>query len=254
MDRDTDGKDMQRRKMILGAGAGLMASPAVATEATHLPGDLPAGTRDVARFVNLPDKQRLLRLSDRPPNYATPVNVFTEAVTPNDRFFVRYHLAGVPSAADMDGWSLSISGNAIDRPVQLKMSDLLDLPSNQVLAVNQCAGNRRGLTMPHVAGVEWDSGAMGCAFWRGPTLREVLKTAGVKAEALEVRFAGADKPPMDGTPAFDKSLPAREGDGPRYHRRDFHEQCAAAVAQRVPGAACRTGLDRHILDEAPDPY
>jgi sulfite dehydrogenase len=201
------GKDMRRRKMILGAGAGLLASPAVAAEATRVAADLPAGTRDVARFVNLPGKQRMLRLTDRPPNYATPVNVFTEAVTPNDRFFVRYHLAGVPSAADMDGWSLSITGNAVDRPVQLKMSDLLDLPTNQVLAVNQCAGNRRGLTVPHVAGVQWDSGAMGCAVWRGPALREILKAAGVKAEALEVRFAGADKPPMDGTPAFEKSLP-----------------------------------------------
>jgi hypothetical protein len=48
----------------------------------------------------------LLQLADRPPNYETPVEAFTDTVTPNDRFFVRYHLAGVPSAADMDGWTL----------------------------------------------------------------------------------------------------------------------------------------------------
>jgi DMSO/TMAO reductase YedYZ molybdopterin-dependent catalytic subunit len=198
---------MRRRNMIVGAGAGMMTFPAAAAEATRLPSELPAGTRQIAHFVNLPDKQRMLRLSDRPPNYATPLNVFTEAVTPNDRFFVRYHLAGVPSAADMEGWSLSIVGNAVDHPVQLKMRDLLDLPFSEVLAVNQCAGNRRGLTIPHVAGVQWDSGAMGCAVWRGPRLREVLKAAGLKPEALEVRFAGTDKPLMEGTPAFEKSLP-----------------------------------------------
>ncbi|MDR3532331.1 MAG: molybdopterin-dependent oxidoreductase [Rhodopila sp.] len=180
-----------------------------------MPAELPDGTRAVAQFVNLPDKRRMLRLTDRPPNYATPVNVFTDVVTPNDRFFVRYHLAGVPSAADMDGWSLTIGGDAVNRQIRLKMSDLLDLPTNQVLSVCQCAGNRRGFFDPHVAGVQWPDGGMGCAVWRGPALRDVLKAAGVKAEALEVWVGGADKPPMEGTPPFRKSIPiekAMDGD------------------------------------------
>jgi sulfite dehydrogenase len=198
---------MRRRDMIAEAGAALLASPAVAAESTHIPAGLPDGTRQIARFVNLPDKRRMLRLVDRPPNYAAPVNVFTDVVTPNDRFFVRYHLAGVPSAADMDGWSLSIIGDAIERPIRLKMSDLLDMPSNEVLAVCQCAGNRRGFVDPHVPGVQWPDGGMGSAVWRGPVLRDVLKGAGVKTEALEVWFGGADKPVMDGTPPFRKSLP-----------------------------------------------
>ena len=198
---------MRRRTMIAGAGAALIASPSVAAESTSLPADLPDGTRQIARFVNLPDKRRLIRLTDRPPNYETPVDAFTTSVTPNDRFFVRYHLAGVPSMADLAGWSLAIDGDAIERPVQLKMSDLLGLPSNEVASVCQCAGNRRGLSLPHVAGVEWGDGAMGCAVWRGPALRDVLKAAGVKPGAIEVWLAGADTPAMDTTPAFRKSLP-----------------------------------------------
>ena len=206
---------MRRRDMIAGAGAALIASSSVAGESTRLPTDLPDGTKQIARFVDLPDKPRLLRLADRPPNYETPVDVFTNAVTPNERFFVRYHLAGVPSAADLDDWSLSIGGDAVNRPVQLKMSDLLDLPSNEVLSVCQCAGNRRGLVLPHVAGVQWGDGAMGCAVWRGPALRDILKAAGVKAEAVEVLLAGADKPVLEGTPSFRKTLPmekAMDGD------------------------------------------
>jgi len=206
---------MRRRDMIAGAGAALLASPAMAGESTHLPADLPDGTRRIEKFVNLPDKPRMLRLADRPPNYETPVDIFTSAVTPNDRFFVRYHLAGVPSAVDLDGWSLRIDGDAVDRPVQLRMSDLLDLPSNEVLSVCQCAGNRRGLSLPHVPGVQWGDGAMGCAVWRGPALRDVLKAAGVKAEALEVWLKGADKPVLETTPSFRKSLPmdkAMDGD------------------------------------------
>jgi sulfite dehydrogenase len=206
---------MRRRHMIAGAGAALVASPSVAGESTRIPAGLPDGTRSIARFVNLPEKRRMLRLTDRPPNYASPVNVFADAVTPNDRFFVRYHLDSVPSAAALDGWSLSVGGDAVQRPVQLKLSDLLDLPPNQVLSVCQCAGNRRGFVEPHVAGVEWTDGAMGCAVWRGPALRDVLKAAGVKTEALEVWFGGADKPLLEGTPPFRKSLPiekAMDGD------------------------------------------
>ncbi len=201
--------------MIAGAGATFLATRTVANESTRLPTDLPDGTRQIARYVDLPDKGRLLRLSDRPPNYETPVDVFNSAVTPNDRFFVRYHLAGVPSANDLEDWSLTINGDAVDKPVRLKLSDLLDLPSNEVLAVCQCAGNRRGLAQPHVPGVQWGDGAMGCAVWRGPALRDVLNTAGVRPNAVEVWLAGADRPVLESTPPFHKSLPmekAMDGD------------------------------------------
>jgi sulfite dehydrogenase (cytochrome) subunit A len=206
---------MRRRNMIAGAGAALFASPSVAAESTRIPAALPDGVRQIAQFADLPDKRRLLRLTDRPPNYATPINVFADAVTPNDRFFVRYHLAGVPSADDMDGWMLSIGGDAVEHPVRLKMSDLQDLPSNELLAVCQCAGNRRGFVDPHVAGVQWTDGGMGCAVWRGPALRDVLKAVGVKPGALEVWLGGADKPVLEGTPPFRKSIPmekAMDGD------------------------------------------
>jgi sulfite dehydrogenase len=193
----------------------MVATSSHAVESTRLPAVLPDGTREIARFVDLPEKRRLLCLTDRPPNYATPVNVFTDAVTPNERFFVRYHLAGVPSAADMEGWTLSIGGDAVTRPIKFSMSDLLDLPTNEVLSVCQCAGNRRGLCVPHVAGVQWPDGGMGCAMWRGPALRDVLNAAGLKPDALEVWLRGADKPPLESTPPFRKSIPmekALDGD------------------------------------------
>jgi sulfite dehydrogenase len=205
---------MRRRDMIAGAGAGLLAAPAFAAETMRLPAELPDGTRQIARFVNLPDKRRLIELTDRPPNYETPIDVFTNMVTPNDRFFVRYHLSGIPTAEELNNWSLTVGGNAIGKPVRLKMSDLLDLPSVEVLAVCQCAGNRRGLSEPHVAGVEWGDGAMGAAVWRGPALRDVLKSVDVKPDALEVVFGGADKPAMEGTPAFRKSIPLEKAMDP----------------------------------------
>jgi DMSO/TMAO reductase YedYZ molybdopterin-dependent catalytic subunit len=206
---------MRRRDMIAGAGAALLASPSGAAESTRIPAALPEGARQVAQFADLPDKRRLLRLTERPMNYAAPVNVFTDAVTPNDRFYVRYHLAGVPSAADLDGWTLSIGGDAVDRPVRLRMGDLRDLPSNEFPAVCASAGNRRGFLAPHVAGVQWTDGGMGCAVWRGPALRDVLKAAGVRQDALEVWLGGVERAAPEGLPPYRKSLPmakALDGD------------------------------------------
>ncbi len=181
---------MRRRDVIAGAGAALLASPATGAEMTRLPAELPDGTRQIAHFVDLPDKRRMLQLSDRPPNYETPIDAFTDLVTPNDRFFVGYHLAGVPSAQDLDGWTLSIAGDAVTKPIRLKLSDLLDLPSVEVLAVCQSAGNRRGLSQPHVAGMQWGEGAMGAATWRGPALRDVLKGVGVRPRRSRSGAAG----------------------------------------------------------------
>jgi hypothetical protein len=76
-----------------------------------------------------------------------------------------------------------------------------------IAAVNQCAGNRRGLFAPRVPGVQWGNGAMGNALWRGVRLRDVLQKAGVGADALEVTFNGADTPVLPATPDFLKSLP-----------------------------------------------
>ena len=56
-------------------------------------------------------------------------------------------------------------------------------------------------------GVQWGYGAMGCARWKGARLKDVLDKVGVKKEAIEVAFNGADGPVFDKTPDFIKSLP-----------------------------------------------
>ena len=61
---------------------------------------------------------------------------------------------------------------------------------------------------PHVFGVEWGYGAMGCARWKGARLKDVLDKVGLKKEAIEISFEGADGPAVDKTPDFIKSIPA----------------------------------------------
>jgi sulfite dehydrogenase len=203
-----------RREMIraVGAGAGL-ALVKVPLEAgskepvlPDLSPLLPGGTRDEARLASLPGKRPLIELTARPPNYETPVEVFRSAITPNDAFFVRYHLADIPEV-DARAWKLRVGGSAAKAARELDLVELKALPVAEVVAVCQCAGNRRGLIQPHVAGIEWGNGAMGCARWKGARLEDVLGLVGLGPDALEVVFNGADGPVVAGAPDFAKSLP-----------------------------------------------
>src|SRR5215475_5920361 len=167
---------------------------------------LPLGVRASAVLDALPGKKPLIKLSYRPPNYETPIEYFREAITPNDAFFVRYHLADIPRI-NAATWKLSISGDGANGQAELTLQDLKAMPAVEVVAVNQCSGNRRGLFQPHVTGVEWGYGAMGCARWKGARLKDLLDKVGIKKEAIEIVFNGADGPIVDKTPDFIKSIP-----------------------------------------------
>src|SRR5215470_4260175 len=207
---------MTRRRLLEGAGAGAAAlgsgmslqipTPARAKELA-LEQSLPQGVRDAAVLDALPGKKPLIKLSYRPPNYETPIEYFRTAITPNDAFFVRYHLSNIPEI-DPASWKLAIGGDAANDQSLLNFDALKSLPAVEVVAVNQCSGNRRGLFKPHVPGVEWGYGAMGCARWKGARLKDVLDKIGLKKEAIEIVFDGSDRPAVDKTPDFIKSIPA----------------------------------------------
>jgi len=182
------------------AGAGLYGRLARA--------ELPDGTIESAILDALPGKQPLLKRTFRPPNYETPVALLDGAITPNDRFFVRWHLMNIPEI-DAAAWRLSVGGDGATQPLALTLEQLRrEFEPVEVVAVCQCAGNRRGLSEPHVPGVEWGNGAMGNARWKGARLKDVLARAALKKETIEIAFNGADAPPLEATPPFVKSIPA----------------------------------------------
>jgi DMSO/TMAO reductase YedYZ molybdopterin-dependent catalytic subunit len=207
---------MNRRNMLRLAAGTAMGVPLLGnTTAAVLAGDappldprLPAGVGAEARLEALPGKAPLIKLSYRPPNYESPIAVFKDAITPNDAFFVRYHLADIPNV-NAATWRLSIGGEGAIKPFDLGFDELKkDYEPVEFVAVCQCSGNRRGLANPHVAGVEWGVGAMGNARWKGARLKDILAKAGLKDETIEIAFDGADGPVLDKTPDFVKSLPA----------------------------------------------
>src|SRR4051812_38622757 len=162
---------------LAGFGAGWPAPAAAAAAGLNLEPALPEGVRANATLEALPGKKPLIKLSYRPPNYETPIEHFRTAITPNDAFFVRYHLANIPQV-DGAAWRLSVGGDGANSTAQLTLDDLRRMPAMEVVAVNQCSGNRRGLFVPHVPGVEWGYGAMGCARWTGVKLKDLLDKAG----------------------------------------------------------------------------
>ena len=157
------------------------AEPAVPS----LPEALPQGMRSEAIMGTLPGKKPLIKLTYRPPNYETPLEYFRTPITPNDAFFVRYHLSNIPEV-DAKTWKIAVGGDGANGKAEITLDDLKKMPAAEVVAVNQCSGNRRGLFQPHVAGVEWGYGAMGCARWKGARLKDILDKVGLKKEAIEI--------------------------------------------------------------------
>jgi DMSO/TMAO reductase YedYZ molybdopterin-dependent catalytic subunit len=207
------GTMITRRHLLGTAGAALAVSglnpkfPEAEAAGANLTPGLPDGVASYATMETLPGKKPLIRLADRPPNYESPLEYLRTPITPNDQFYVRYHLADIPEV-DAKTYKIAVGGDGVDNQVEITFDDLKKLPAVEVVAVNQCSGNRRGLSNPHVAGVEWGYGAMGCARWKGAKLKDILDKAGLKKEAIEISFNGADGPAVDKTPDFIKSIPA----------------------------------------------
>ncbi|GJE18171.1 SorA family sulfite dehydrogenase catalytic subunit [Methylobacterium marchantiae] len=206
--------ELGRRDFLRGAvAAGGLALPslnALAGEVATLP--FANGERPLVAY---PGKRPLMLTTARPPQLETPFSIFDESVlTPNDAFFVRYHLADIPTSIDPDLFRLEVKGH-VDGAVSLSLAELKSLPTVDLVAVNQCSGNSRGFLVPRVAGGQLGNGAMGNARWTGIPLKAVLDKAGVKPGAVQVAFTGLDGPVLPETPRYAKALDidhARDGE------------------------------------------
>ncbi|MCC7340555.1 MAG: molybdopterin-dependent oxidoreductase [Bryobacterales bacterium] len=167
------------------------------------------------RVVSFPDKDPLYLLTDRPPQLETPIRYFKEDLTPNRAFYVRWHLANLPKAVDLNEFRLRVGGH-VANPMAFSVDDLRKkFEPVSYVALNQCSGNSRSFFEPHIPGGQWGHGAMGNARWTGVRLRDLLDAAKLKTGALDVTVQGLDTATMPGTPAYVKSLDverARDGE------------------------------------------
>lgn len=105
-------------------------------------------------------------------------------LTPNAEFFV-FHQTTAPRV-DLDAWRLEIGG-LVERPGLFRLPDLARIAGAQreLEFTLECAGN---LPRPEIM-----QGQVGNARWSGFSLAAVLEHCGVKAEAREAVFFGADQ-------------------------------------------------------------
>jgi sulfite dehydrogenase len=197
-----------RRQFVRRAGAlaaGLTAMPVAGLAAAAAKEDL-AFADGPRELIAYPQKRPLIRVTTRPPHLETPFEIFDgDAITPNDAFFVRYHLADIPLSIDPETYRLTVRG-AVAKPLSLSLQELQRMGQHEVVAVNLCSGNGRGFFAPRVFGAQLGHGAMGNARWGGVPLKTVLEKAGVGAGARQVVFNGLDRPVLPTTSDFRKTL------------------------------------------------
>ena len=202
---------MERRdffkKAAVVAGAAAVGSTTAEAGMTRQPID----NRKVSP-VAFPEKRPLIMYSDRPPLLETPRDVFTSVLTPNDQFFVRWHMPDIPTHIDPDTFTISVNG-LVEKELKISLNDLkTKFEQVEVTAVLQCGGNSRSAFQPIAGGIQWGSGAMGCATWKGVRLRDILDKAGLQKDAEWIGFNGSEKAAYYETPNFIRELHLEELD------------------------------------------
>ena len=135
-----------------------------------------------------PDRRVVIRAA--PFNAEAPLAALETFLTPIDDFYVRSNLAVPP--VDRDAWRLRVDG-LVDRPLSLSLDDVLTMPTQTFACTIECAGNNRTRLAPITEGEPWGAGAVSTGRFTGVPLAHVLELAGVRREAVELRFEGADR-------------------------------------------------------------
>lgn len=131
--------------------------------------------------------ETLVPFTDAPPAFPAPgpvnrqydVRTIEGPFTPADRFFTTQHY-GHP-VVDPATFRLKMSG-LFTRPLSLSLDELRKVGSTELVAGFECSGNRRPL-----------QGLSGNGRWSGVPLKAVLDRAGLRPQARELVFFGADR-------------------------------------------------------------
>jgi DMSO/TMAO reductase YedYZ molybdopterin-dependent catalytic subunit len=164
MERHLTRRDVMRAGL---AGAGMAAF------ARFSPALLAAADEQLIPFI---DPQPI-----DPKRPAVKWEALEQWLTPDADFFAVSHYGTAQVAAD--SWRLKVEG-LVAKPLELSLDEIKSRPRKQITATLECSGN--GASPKFM-------GAIGNAQWTGASLADLLKDAGIKSEAVEVAFWGADK-------------------------------------------------------------
>jgi DMSO/TMAO reductase YedYZ molybdopterin-dependent catalytic subunit len=122
-----------------------------------------------------------------------PLEALRYDITPTGLHYLLVHF-DIPSvdAADAAAWRLRIGG-LVDRPIELTLADIRARPRRTIPVTLECAGNGRARLQPRPLSNPWLDGAIGTAEWGGTPLAPILQEAGLRHDARELVFTGADR-------------------------------------------------------------
>src|SRR5258705_3059912 len=123
-------------------------------------------------------------------NHGMPLEVLREAVTPIGLHYLLIHY-DIPQV-DAGPWRLDVDGR-VGTELSLDLDALRGLPSREVVATMECAGNGGPGLEPRPVSQPWLLEAVGTGRWRGTALRDLLEQATVEPDATEVLFTGLDR-------------------------------------------------------------
>ncbi|WP_144186698.1 sulfite oxidase [Elioraea rosea] len=157
-----------------------------------VPAALAQGGQAGPRMLEFPGKDPLILQGDRPLVGETPETLLDDAVTPNNRIFIRNNGQIPEPAANPDAWKIRIEGE-VNTPIELTVGELRSrFPVVTLQLQMECGGNGRSFFVPETRGNQWGNGAICNAAWTGVRLKDVLTAAGLKPSASHTGHYGAD--------------------------------------------------------------
>ena len=157
-------------------------------------GLIPAALAQTDAPFQIPGKEGLIVLNDRPVNAETPADLLDDRVTPAKHLFVRNNgIPPVTDGIDLDAWELTFGGESVEQEVTLTIAELKEKFEHHTYQLQlECGGNGRSEFVPPASGNQWSTGAIGCPEWTGVRLKDVLEHVGIKDDAVYVAYYGAD--------------------------------------------------------------
>lgn len=166
-------EDKTRRNVLKGS---MLAAGAAAAPSFVLPA-LAQGERLVP-FTDVPDSFQVRPVQPDTTHWQDTREI-SEFVTDNDDFYLVQHY-GQPEI-DNDTWRLRVTG-MVDNELEFSLSDLMNRQTTGRQIGFECGGNSQRLF----------HGLIGNADWRGVSLADILRQAGIQEGAKEIVFFGAD--------------------------------------------------------------
>ncbi|TDW14938.1 sulfite oxidase [Kribbella kalugense] len=122
-------------------------------------------------------------------NHGMPLEGLRYDVTPPGLHYVLVHY-DIP-ATNAGNWLLEVDG-CVEQPLSFGLTALRAMGRRTIRVTLECAGNGRATLQPRPISQPWLSEAVGTAEWTGVLLSDLLRQAGIREDAVDVVFTGAD--------------------------------------------------------------